>query len=285
MNEAIPNRPPARISWEVGLSATTGGRMDDPQPLWDCLERFGRTLVGDVAQVDVHLLPRSTETLTNQHLKLMNDVRIVESVVQRAAEGYDAVMIAPAIDPALFEARSATSVPVVGSLESALVMSQFVGTRVGIVAVHPAYAGVIHDDVRRYGLSGRLIETRPVRCMGLSYDSIGAALDGDGTVLAGEISDVAEALVADGADVIIGACQFFGAALWLGGVTQWLPGGVPYVDCSGSGLLMASGLVSARRTLGLEKSEAPESLFRGASPEQVEEAARSVGIVAAAIAS
>jgi Asp/Glu/hydantoin racemase len=267
-----------RISWEVGLGEATGGRMDDPQPLWDTLVRFGDALLGDVAQVEINLLPRSTETLTQQYLKLLNDVQIVEAALQREAEGYGAVLVAPAIDPALFEARSAVRIPVVGSLEAGLVMSQFVGTRVGVVAVHPAYAGVIEDDVRRYGLGGRLVGDRPIRLMPLDYDSIEAAVGGDGSALAGEIAEAASGLIDDGADVIVGACQFFGAALWAGGVTQFLPDGVPYVDCAGSGLLMAAGLLSAGRTLGLGKSEAAQSLFRSPGAEQLASARAAVGV-------
>lgn len=267
-----------RISWEVGLGEATGGRMDDPQPLWDALVRFGDELLGGAATVEVNLLPRSTETLTQQYVKLLNDVQIVEAALQREEEGYAAVLVAPAIDPALFEARSAVRIPVVGSFEAGLALSQFVGTRVGIVAVHPAYAGVIEDDVRRYGLGGRLVGGRPVRLMPLEYDSIEAAVAGDATALATEIAEAASGLIEDGADVIVGACQFFGAALWAGGVTQFLPGGVPYVDCAGAGLLMAAGLVSAGRTLGLAKSEGEQSLFRSPTPAQLAAARAAVGI-------
>jgi Asp/Glu/hydantoin racemase len=273
----------ARISWEVGLGEGNGGRMADPQPLWDTLVRFSDALLGDAAQVEVNLLPRSTETLTQQYLKLLNDVQIVEAVLQREEEGYAAALVAPAIDPALFEARSAVGIPVVGSLEAGLALSQFVGTRVGIVAVHPAYAGVIEDDVRRYGLGGRLLGDRPIRLMPLEYDSIEAAVAGDATALANEISQAATGLIEDGADVIVGACQFFGAALWAGGATQFLPDGVPYVDCAGAGLLVAAGLISAKRTLGLAKSEAAQSLFRSPAPELLAAARAAVGLAAEAV--
>ena len=257
----------SRIAWEVGLSPQTGDRLSDPSRLWRVLKRFADDIVGPEAEVDVHLLPCSTEVLSHPYLNMLNGVQIVENVMAREREGYAAAMVAPAIDPALTEARSAVSMPVTGSLESALVASQFVGRNVGVIAVNSGYATAIADDVRRYGLADRLIGVRPIRRMELSYPDIERALDGDGATLADNIAAVAGGLIDDGADVIINACQFYGAALWAAGVTQFLPDGVAVIDCAAAGLAMARALVSLRRTMGIEKSGGIHSPFRGVDAE------------------
>ncbi len=106
---------------------------------------------------------------------------------------------------------------------------------------------MIQQAVDSYGFGGRLLGDRPIRSMQtLSYLSVESALRGDPSDLISDIESEAQDLVDEGADVIIGACQFFGACLYPSGYTSVGTTGVPFLDPGSAGLLTARLLLRAR---------------------------------------
>jgi len=262
-----------RIVWHIDLPKSSDGRMGQPEMLWTALAEYAAKVVNPGTTVEHRFIERTTSRYVYPYLRLVNNVLLVEDVLKCQEEGFDAVVLAPAIDPALDESRAAASITVVGSLESAMAISQFVGRRVGVIGVRDGYVTMIEENINRYGLRQRMIDNRPVRLWEFNYRDLMQALQGDGEEFIKQLERVARELIDDGADVIVGACQFFGGVLDRLGYKGISDKGVPFIDCAAAGLKMAESMVSLARSVGLKKSENPFSPFRSMDPALIKEAA------------
>jgi len=251
---------PLRLLWHVGLTKDSAGRINDAVGFWALLREYS-ALWATHSTVDLRFLSTTTSHFMYPYLAFVNGALIAEDIRACEAEGYSGAMLAPAIDPALDECRSIVEMPVVGSLESAMALSQFVGRRVGILTLHPAYVTVISNNLARYGLKDRLVGVHPIRFWEMPYEAINALLGGNPdafvTGFRGAVSD----LVEEGADVLVGGCQWFGALLWHAKYDIESDLGVPFIDCAGAGLAMAEQLAILRRTVNFSKSHAKTSPF------------------------
>ena len=265
---------PIRILWHVGLTEDSAGRIDDTQGFWALLREYGSTWVAR-ASVDLRFVPKTTSHLMYPYLSLVNGVLLAEDVLACEAEGFDAVMLAPAIDPALDECRSIVDIPVVGSVESAMALSQFVGRKVGVLTVHPGYTTTISGNLTRYGLRDRLLGVQPVRHWDMPYADVNSLLGGNPDAYVTGFRNAVQDLVSDGADVVVGACQWFGALQWRAKYDAEADLGVPFIDCAGAGLAMAEQLAMLRGAVGFQKSRVKGSVF---APPEAEWVARAVTI-------
>ncbi len=262
-----------RIAWHICLARSNYGRNENPEKLWTAMGNYGAKVVNPDTKVELRFLDVPLDTFVHPYLLLVNNTLLVEDVLKCQEEGFDAVMLGAAIDPALDETRAAASIPVVGSLESAVAISQFIGRRVGIIGVRSAYVTFIDQNVKRYGLQQRMIQNRPVRLWDLDYRPLMRALDGDGEEFITRLEQVGRELIQEGADVLVSACQWFGAAFDRVGYTGVKDWGVPVIECSAAGLKMAESMASLARSIGLKKSENPFSPFRSMDPARIKKAA------------
>src|SRR5690606_5915420 len=74
-------------------------------------------------------------------------VQIVENIMAAEREGYDAVAISCFVDPGLEEARSVVDIPVVSSLETALLVSSTIGRAFGLLTLDDAMATTLGELV------------------------------------------------------------------------------------------------------------------------------------------
>ena len=266
-----------RIAWLVGLTRSGEGRMQDPELLWTAMADFAARVVPE-SKVELRFQERSAHKVNYPviipSLFLANKAQLVEEAIKCQQEGFDAVVMAPAIDPGLDEARALASIPVVGSLESGMAVSQFIGRRVGIIGVRAGYTTIIDNNVKRYGLRERMIDNRPVRFWEMDYKDVTRALLGDGGDFIKKFEQVGQELIEDGADVLVGGCQFFGAILKRIDY-KWVMGdGVPFIDCAAAGLKMAESMAGLTRSIGLKKSESPFSPFQSIDPALIQKSAK-----------
>jgi allantoin racemase len=251
--------------------------MQDPELLWTAMAEFAAKIVPE-SKVELRFQERSAHKVSYPviipSLFLANKAQLVEEAIKCQQEGVNAVMMAPAIDPGLDEARALASIPVVGSLESGMAVSQFIGRRVGIIGVRAGYTTIIDNNVKRYGLRERLIDNRPVRFWEMDYKDVTRALLGDGSDFLGQFEQVGQELIEEGADVIVGGCQFFGAILNRVGYKWVMGNGVPFIDCGAAGLKMAESMAGLARSIGLKKSESPFSPFQSIDPALIQRSAK-----------
>lgn len=248
-----------KLVWHVTLTRDSAGRLDDPAPLWDVVEAYAAKVARPDTVVELGFLDRTAEAVLYPAVGLLNGALVVEDVRARAAAGADAVLVAATGEPGLHEARSAVDIPVVGSVEAGLAVGQFIGARVGVITINPPYTDIIRRNIRRYGHADRLVGPDAVRSFELSWDAVAAALAGDPDRLVTPFEAVMEGLVRDGADVILGGGQIFGALLdHLG----YEPGPVPFVDGAAAGIKLLESLVDLRQSTGLRTTNAASSPFR-----------------------
>jgi allantoin racemase len=248
-----------RIVWHVALTRDSAGRLDDPAPLWAAVESYAAKVTRADTEVELGFLGRTAEAMLYPAVMLLNGALMVEDVRARAAAGVDAVLIAATGEPGLQEARSAVDIPVAGSVEAGLAMSQLLGARVGVVTINPEYTDIILRNIERHGLAGRLAGRTAVRSFALSWDAVAAALAGRPDALVTPFREAVDSLVRDGADVVVGGGQIFGALLDHIGCE---PGPVPFVDGAAAGLKWLEALVDLRATTGLRTTNAATSPFR-----------------------
>jgi Asp/Glu/hydantoin racemase len=177
----------------------------------------------------------------------LGSIQIVENIIRAEREGYDAVAISCFLDPGLEEARSLVDIPVVSSLETALLVSSSVGRAFGLLTIDEAMAVMLRELVRQYGFSER------VRCVEAldppitEYD-LDAAFAGSPD-FARRFSAQASRLVDRGADVIIPAEGVVNTVLVRNEVQE--VAGAPVLDSYGALLAFAEMTVQLRRRAGL----------------------------------
>ena len=249
-----------RILWN---EATSGPR--EMAPVWQALREYFPRVARPDTEVVLRHLPVSGNYVRSLYTELLNNRAVVENTIAAEREGFDAVVLGCWADP-LWEAREAVDIPVVGIGEAAMLLATTLGYKFAVITVAPGVVPTIALDLRLYGLEDRAIP-RPVRSLdppsdlGLLVESVA-----NPERLISNFERVARQCIADGAEVIVVGCGYYGPILTLHGYHE-VPGtGVPVVDCSAAGLKLAEALVDLRRSTGLRKSTA---LFFRSLPREV----------------
>jgi Asp/Glu/hydantoin racemase len=142
-------------------------------------------------------------------------------VVQSRSSQYDAVLIGCFTDPALRAAREVSRAPVIGGGESALLVSQLVSRRFGVVTIEDSVIPEIAECVESLGLDHRCVG---INALQMPYYALFA--DHDATLK--KLESRAQELVAAGAESIVLGCMTFGFYPFAEQLGALL--GVPVVD-------------------------------------------------------
>ncbi len=240
-----------RILWD---EATSGSPELDP--LWEALRSYFKKIARPDVEVTMRHLPVSANFVRSLYTELLNNIQVVEGAIWAEKEGYDAVVLGCWADP-LWEAREVVSIPVVGIGEAAMLLSTMLGQKFAIITVAPGVIPTIEIDLKLYGLESRAI-VNPVRALDPPSDTqlLVESVTNPFKELIPRFEKVARECIADGAEVIVVGCGYYGPILSLHGYHQIEGTGVPVVDCSAAGLKMAESLADLQRTIGLSKSPA-----------------------------
>lgn len=250
--------PRVRIWWQSFV---------DPEGNAAYLERLSAYLNG-LADEDTHVdvvgmspPDRSFGRLT----ELRCAVVAVDNALEAEARGYDAFAFGHFQDPGLYEARSAVDVPVVGLGEATLHWAAQLGRRIALVSIDPVFDVWHREQADLYGLGGRISH---VVGLGALVEDFEPAFAGDAAAhdrLRARFRELAEPLVADGADVIVPAGAL--PALLLAGEYGARVGHAPVVDSVAVLLACTEAAVKLRRATGLGPSRGPS--FARAAPEAI----------------
>lgn len=191
-------------------------------------------------------------------------VQVVENVMRAQREAYDAVAVSCFVDPGLEEARSVADIPVVSSLETALLVSSTVGRAFGLLAIDESMARTLRELVQRYGYAHRVAAVAVMNPPITEFE-LDRAFAGSPEFVE-RFAGQARRLIADGCDVIIPAEGVINTVLVRNKVQA--VDGTPVLDSYGSLLAFAEMLVQLRRRSGLSIGrrgaycQPPESLVR-----------------------
>lgn len=257
-----------RILWSEATSGPSA-----MQPVWQLLQKYFERIARPDSEVVVRHAAVSGNYIRSLHTELLNNPAVVETVIHGAQDGFDAVVLGCWADP-LWEAREAVDIPVIGIGEASMLLACTLGYKFAIITVAPGVIPTIELDLRMYGLQDRAIH-RPVRSLEPSSDLelLLESVTDPWKRMIPNFERVARQCIADGAEVIVVGCGYYGPIFSMHGYTQ-IPGtGVPVLDCSAAGLKMAESLADLHKSINLNKSSA---LFFRRPPADVVERIRQV---------
>jgi allantoin racemase len=238
-----------RLCW---LHPTT--RNPDLSALWDKLETTIRPCLRPDTEVEFRFPTVSANFTRSLYAEHLNSVHMIEAALQAEADGFDGVFLACWND-ALWEAREVLKIPVASVGEQSMLAALTMGRRFAVVTVSEKTATAIEMDLFAYGLRDRAI-ARPVRSV---------HPPSDGALLRQSVSDpftgfiprfegAARACIADGAEVILVGCGYYGPLLRNAGYLS-VPGtGVPVLDAAAIGMKYLEAMTDIARTCGVVKS-------------------------------
>ena len=140
-----------------------------------------------------------------RYLEYLETGEVLQNVHRAVREGYDAFLIGNIADPGLQEAREIADIPVLGLCESALHVACMMGASFSLVTINAKFTPRIEENVRRYGLDGRLaavnrMQVERLTDLGVAFDDPEAC----GRIVA-QFDRAARANAEAGAEVVIAA--------------------------------------------------------------------------------
>ncbi|MEW6439928.1 MAG: aspartate/glutamate racemase family protein [bacterium] len=218
------------------------------------LENLRRVARPDT-EIDFHYVRHSAYLVQTPYHEMLNNVWLVEGVIEAERQGYDAVIIGCANDPALCAARQAVDIPVVAPTESAMLLACTLGGRFGMITALDENLAFCDRNIRGYGMDLRT--ARPVRVfrMGENWVSFLFEMMMNPAIIQPQFDRLCRACVADGAEVILPVCCALSPAVSMLGYREVPSTGVPVLDVTHAALKTAETLVDLWRGAGVGKSQ------------------------------
>lgn len=266
-----------RIYWPIGLTREMPGRTNRSDLFHQTLNDYARDVMPDV-DVTIGWMTRTTGNMASPYLGMINETLLVSDILDAERDGFHAATVGGHWDPALAAAREATSIPVAGPGEAAMLLAGTLGRKFAFLTVMDGYVPVITNNIRTYGLEARAISRRPVRKFGMTFDNFVRCLEGKDDEFLVALEKTSRECIEDGADVIIAGGQLFGPVFQKYKFFTIPNTGVPVVEVSACGLKLAQTMADLQRTISLRKSEHIHAPFRTPAREAVDEARRKFSI-------
>lgn len=259
------NEKSMRICWIHPTTQSTA-----LAPLWDALER---TVTPGLSRDTVveHRFPAHSGNFTRSlYAEHLNSVLMVDEATRAERDGFDGVFFGCWNDP-LWEAREVLTIPVASVGEQSMLAALAMGQRFAVVTVSEKTAVAIERDLLLYGLRDRAIH-RPVRSIAPESDAalLLAAVSGAHDEAVSRIDAVARTCVADGADIVLVGCAYYGPLLRRAGYTHVCGTGVPVIDSTTVAIKYLEAMVGVARATGVVKTGGP--IFRSPAPERLAQA-------------
>jgi allantoin racemase len=193
-------------------------------------------------------LKRASDTIYS-YPYLLNKVDVIHRFVEADREGFDGAMVACSGDPGVAEARSLTSIPIVGPFEAALHLACGYAYKFGVVTVEDrAWADVCEMLVASNGLISRCVGVRRIDIPSKEAFTTGFV---EPSAMLQEIEKQARYLVDHGASAILIGSAGMSCIASTGGLVE-IPGlGVPVFDVLSVGLKTLEMRVDLSQKLGI----------------------------------
>jgi allantoin racemase len=212
-----------------------------------------------------------------RYLEFIETGEVLENVARAEAEGFDGVLLGNIVDPGLRIAREIAGIPVLGLCETALLTACQMGASIGIVFSNDKHEARVAENIRGYGLAGRVAATARMDVAKLTdleaAFSPGPVRD---SVLA-QFHKAAEDCVARGAEVVIPAVGVAMVLLFEAGVHETARGAP--VLCGPLALVQqGQAAVKLRRAMG-GRFTSRRGAYGQPPPGQIAELRRYYGVV------
>jgi Asp/Glu/hydantoin racemase len=161
-----------------------------------------------------------------RYLEFIETIEVLENARQAEKDGFDAFLIGNIADPGLRQAREAVMIPVVGLCETSVHTACQLGASFGVVTSNDKHRATIEENLARYRIDRRLSGIRLMNVERLVDLDRGFADKAAGDDLLSRFRIAADALVDDGAEVIIAGVGVVAALLAVNGVHNLAKGAV-----------------------------------------------------------
>ena len=144
----------------IGPVVRTGPRRE---PLDDYLEKMHKlTGICDDTELDSVGVKKGPTSIESRYDAIMASPDILRLIKEAEDEGVDAVVVSCMGDPGVMAGKELVNIPVLGPLETTLLVSCALGDKVTVVTVLQNEANAIEENARAYGLSHKLASVRSV---------------------------------------------------------------------------------------------------------------------------
>lgn len=114
------------------------------------------------SDVEIRHLANALANIDNYVPKHLVEVEIMRAAIEAEQDGYDAFVIGCCYDPGLTQCRELVDIPVIGPLESSVLLARLFGHQFAVVTDHHKAVPELRDLVRRYGVEANC---RAVDCI------------------------------------------------------------------------------------------------------------------------
>lgn len=219
-----------------------------------CKEGFGKVVTDDI-EVDHTWSKRGTQAVQYTSCDLFNTLETVEHVLEAQEKGFDAVIIGCSLDIGLKESREVASIPVVSTMESAMLGSCIMGKKFSIISFGERARVRQEQLIDEYGLRNR---ATTVRSFEMTLEELGNALTTESrkrNLREIFMQEARKAVNEEKAEVIIPGCGILSALCILDGIVR-VDGmeDVPVIDTVVPALKLAEMLITMKNNLGIDIS-------------------------------
>ncbi|WP_205992269.1 aspartate/glutamate racemase family protein [Paraburkholderia sp. Ac-20347] len=230
--------------------------MADLEPVWSMLETEIPPLLAPGSTVEFRYARQSANFTRSLYAEHLNSVAMMDEAIAAGSDGFDGVYFGCWNDP-LWEAREVLDIPVASVGEQSMLAALAMGQRFAVITVSEKTAAAIARDITLYGLRERAI-TRPARSIAPESDSallLGAVRDPWQSFIP-RFDEAARQCIADGADVILVGCAWYGPLLRRAGYTCVSGTRVPVADSTTVALKYLEAMIGVARSTSAIKSYA-----------------------------
>ena len=249
-------------------------RLPEMEQLWSTIETTMNPVVAAGNEIEYRFCEGSANFTRSSYAEHMNSVLMMDQAIRAERDGFDGVFLGCWNDP-LWETREVLGIPVASVGEQSMLAAMAIGHRFAVVTVSRKTAVAIERDLIAYGFGDRAI-AQPVRSVSPESDGglLMTAVTDPGKDFIARFERAALSCIADGADVILVGCAYFGPLLRRAGYTHVADTGVPVVDSTTVAIKYLEAMMGIARMTGLTKSMGPA--FRTPEREKIEHARRAV---------
>lgn len=222
---------------------------------------------GDDIEIDHTWSKRGTQAVQFKSCDLLNAVETIKAVLDAEDKAFDGVIIGCSLDIGLKESREVAKIPVVSSMETAMLAGCTMARKFCIVSFGEKARVRQEQLIDEYGLRNR--STR-VRSFEMSLPELGLALTTDEkkkNLRRVFMEEARKAVTEEGAELIIPGCGILAALCVLEGIRKLdAMEDVPVIDTFVPGLKMLEMQIVMKQKLGISISK--RGLFQS-PPEDV----------------
>ena len=175
----------------------------------------------------------------------------IASAIEASRSGYDGYLMGHFQDSGLYEARAASSIPVIGLGEASMLFACQYGQNIGIITINPRFIPGHIQQIRKYGLEERI---SGVHALDFEPNEIVAAFDNSDSLneVVRQFEKQATPLVRSSSDVLIPAGGI--PMLLFSLVEGFRVEGAPVLNGLPVALRMMEMAIEFKRDFGLEVS-------------------------------